>query len=206
MYVAIEGIKGSGKSSVLARVTQQLDADAVSYAMLRPYGMDTSGSPLDRIFAATGNLWPRAAVNWFYARRSDRRAARLHRRGGLVIGDRSIVTSYVTNWDQRDPLGAMDRVDRLERRIALPDHVVLLDAPVDLALQRIGKRPKRRHGGNDERRERLAEAARAYRAMAEQSARFGLGRVTWHLIDASRPLDVVSHEVLTLITPHGATA
>lgn len=174
--------------------------------MLRPYGMGNSGSPLDRLFTATGNLWPRAAVSWFYARRSDRCAARLPKRGGLGIGDRSIVTSYVTNWDKRDPMGAMDRVDRLERRIALPDHVVLLDASVELALQRIGRRPKRRHGGHDERRERLAAAGRAYRAMADQPSRFGLGRVTWHVVDASRPLDDVSHDVLTLITQQGATA
>jgi thymidylate kinase len=199
MYIAIEGIKGTGKSSVLAQIERMVEAKGIPYAMLRPYCLNGSRAVSDRLFRLTGNFWPDALVARFYARRSDRHAARIPKRCGLLIGDRSILTSYVTRWDESDPAASMSAVDLMERRIPVPDHVVLLEAPVEVALQRVRQRRRRGHGCGDEKPDRLAAAARAYRTMASHPGTFGLGGVRWHVVDASRPLDQVIADVLDIV-------
>jgi len=167
--------------------------------MLRPYSMAGSATGIDRLYLSTGMHWPTWATAWFYARRSDRMASEVPRRTSLVIGDRSIVTSYVTRWDEKDPIASMDAVDRLERRIPLPDHIVLLDVPVVEALRRIEHRPRRRYGCRDECGDRLSAAADRYRLLARNPSSFGLGGVSWHVVNASRSLNCVAAEVTDLV-------
>jgi thymidylate kinase len=199
VYIAIEGIKGSGKSSALAQVQHALERMSVPHTLLRPYALSESTALSDRAFRLTARIWPDGAVARFYAWRSDRLAARVPRRCGLVIGDRSIITSYVTRWSDSNPSAAMDAVDRLERRIPLPDHVVLLNVPVAVAANRIQHRPQRCHGRRDEQVSRLLAAAQAYRTLASNPARFGIASVSWHVMDANRPPDRVARDVIDLV-------
>ena len=199
MYIAIEGIKGSGKSSVLAFVESRLALMGVRYSVLRPYAFQGANSWFDRAYQRTGRQWPDWAIARFYGWRSDCRVAAIPRRAGMLIGDRSVITSYVTRWSNADPVASMAAADRLEQWIALPDQVILLDTPVELALRRIARRPARRYGCRDEQPERLRSAATAYAKLAAEPARFGLDYVKWQIVDASRPLESVAVDVLRRI-------
>lgn len=199
MYIAIEGIKGAGKSSVLAYLERHLASMGVRYQLLQPYAVQNAGSWLERAYRRTGGYWPDWAVARFYALRSDSCVTAVPRRSGLLIGDRSIITSYVTRWNDADPIAGMNAVDLLERRIALPDQVILLNSSVDLALRRIAQRPSRCYGRKDEQRERLRSAANAYALLAAEPSRFGLDYVKWHVVDASRSTEQVAADVLRRI-------
>ncbi len=199
MYIAIEGIKGAGKSSVLAYLERHLASMGVRHQLLRPYAVQNPGSWLERAYWWTGGYWPDWAVARFYALRSDTCVTAVPRRSGLLIGDRSIITSYVTRWNDADPVAGMNAVDRLERRIALPDQVILLNTSVDLALRRIARRPARCYGRRDEQRDRLHSAANAYARLAAEPSHFGLDYIKWHVVDASRSTEQVAADVLRRI-------
>lgn len=199
MYVALEGIKGSGKSSVLACIESRLATMGVRHRVLRPYAFQGADSLLERAYLRTGQHWPDWAVARFYGWRSDCRVAAIPKRAGLLIGDRSVITSYVTRWNNADPVAGMATVDRLEQRIALPDKVIFLDTSVELALRRISHRPARRYGCRDEQPERLRSAAMAYAKLSADPAQFGLDYVEWHVVDASRSVELVAADVLRRI-------
>ena len=195
MYCALEGIKGSGKSTVLALPTEALMAAQVRHAVLRPYAAPTSSTAIESAFRLTGKFWPDWAVERLYAHRSNECAARAPWRERLLLSDRSVLTSYVTRWNRADPWLTMARVDALEPLLRRPDHVFLLEVPVGLARKRIVGRRARPYGVRDEEITRLQAAADAYKALAGDPSRWGLQHVRWHHVDASRPVGEVADEI-----------
>ena len=71
MYIAIEGIKGVGKSSVLAYLERHLASMGVRYQLLRPYAVQNAGSWLERAYRRTGGYWPDWAVATVQPRRNS---------------------------------------------------------------------------------------------------------------------------------------
>jgi thymidylate kinase len=86
----------------------------------------------------TSSTW-RAIV---YARRSNWAALNTNWSKSLVLGDRSIVTSYVTRWRKwlNSPSLSIRTVDLLESAIPAPDLVFYLDAPHELLMERLQSR------------------------------------------------------------------
>lgn len=195
MYIALEGIKGSGKTTVHGRACQALSARDIAFASLRTTCRAEGFSLVETLYECTNKWWPDWAVARVYATRSNRNARAVPRRTPLILGDRSLLTSYVTRWDTVNPELGMQRVEAMET-LRLPDHVIYLNLPVDLAQARINNRERRNYGHRDQARDRLSGADSCYKAIAREGRKYGLGGIRWHWIDAAQPLDGVIQNVL----------
>lgn len=197
MYFAIEGIKGSGKSTVFERAFDELRRCGLAVQAIRP----TAARPacwIDAIHQRFGQWWPDWMSERVYAARSNQAAENFHRRG-CILGERSVLTSYVSRWNDCDPVSSMDRVDRLECRLPLPRHVLFLSVPVELALRRIQDRARRGYGLCDQSEAQLRRADKLYRHLAMSGAYYGLGDLQWHWIDATELLGVVVSQVVGIV-------
>lgn len=188
MYVVLEGLKGVGKSTILNHLRGWLELSGVDYQMLCPT------RPMPR------HIWWEQAYRHYqhddefrqalYAARSNYHASRIDFRRELILGDRSIITSLVTRWDQAQQMPAaryVEQVRQMEHQITLPDHVLLLDAPDSVLLPRLAAR-HRDYGQYDEQLERLQAARSAYRQIERQAEQLGLERIRWHHVQTARHL------------------
>lgn len=185
MYIAIEGLKGAGKGTLLQRLPERLREYGLNPQLLCP----TQPLPADHPLEVLARQHPEcdSLQEQLYAARSNHHAANARGHEGLIIGDRCILTSYATRWS-RVPAGKhpefIRRVNALEHVIGLPDHVLFLQIPPERLLERLQARTERTYGKTDETPERLQETLDAYRAMREQAGSLGLGSIVWHDIDA----------------------
>jgi thymidylate kinase len=117
----------------------------------------------------------------------------------VVLGDRSILTSYATRlWRAETPEAAVARAPGLQPAALLPALVLLLDAPTEVLAARAACR-HRCYGVSDESPARLDEDRRAYALLRDEPARFGLEPVRWVTLDASRPLRDVHRAAVSKI-------
>jgi thymidylate kinase len=195
MYNCIEGIKGAGKSTVTKLTYEELKGYGLQLGMICPTQRSSSCSWYELAFRLLGNACPDSLVEYVYARRSDAQWKNRNKNASLLIGDRSILTSYVARFSFAQPLQAIERVNRRERSIALPDCVFVLELDSQEALRRIAKRPKRRYGFHDESLERLEYCAQAYRYLARDADQLGLSSIQWEFIDASRDPETIAMEI-----------
>ncbi|WP_349618220.1 hypothetical protein [Azotobacter salinestris] len=198
-YIAIEGPKGCGKSTLLQRLPQRLRDYGLRVAMLCPTRPIPEPHPLERLAVGCDDDALRERL---YAARSNYHARRVTQDAELILGDRSILTSYATRWD-RAPAGQkrqhIERVNALENLIGLPDHVIQLNVPDAQLLTRLQVRHGRDYGKYDETPARLRSVLTAYREMRECGRELGLGSIVWHDIDADAPPAVVLARVVVRI-------
>lgn len=203
MYICIEGIKGSGKSSLVQALQARLQQLGIEHGVLKTTARRSRWHISDYIFAVCGHYWPDGWVEKLFAARSEYHWRHRQRRVAVLLGDRSVLTSYVTRFDMQKPELALWRVDALEPSIHLPDHVFYLDLAVASASQRLmarsGISPRRK----DETPTRLVAATKAYRVLHLQATALGLSRVRWHFFNADRPreelLDACMRRILALL-------
>jgi thymidylate kinase len=140
-YVCLEGLDGSGKSTTIRTVSSMLESKGIYFDMCNPtQRIPIANDRIENIFSCCilfqkSSLW-RAFV---YARRAKWAARNTDWSRPLILGDRSIVTSYVTRWRKwlDCPFFTIWLVDILESTIPAPDVVFYLDAPHDLLMKRL---------------------------------------------------------------------
>lgn len=199
MYIAIEGIKGSGKSTVYTLLCERLRAERREFVCLQPAQPVLVRTPIEWIFCLTAPYWPDWLVERLYAWRSNYHAQRIPKRHGLILGERSILTSYVTRWDARNPERGMAIVDALEYAIPVPDQVIYLHISVEQALTRLAARPRRTYGLRDETPQRLHQAANAYKTLLIEGKHLGLSYLIWHVVDATAPVAEVLEHIIRVV-------
>ncbi|MBI5331175.1 MAG: hypothetical protein HZB71_11250 [Betaproteobacteria bacterium] len=201
LYIAIEGIKGCGKSSLFKAITRYLVSKGRPHHCLRPTA-PVSGHVMEWVYRTLRLEHWDGMMEHLYAFRSNWHASQVPKRSPLILGDRSILTSYATRWPGSGHHGAeqhLDRVDRLEHRIPLPDHILFLDVDVDTALSRIAGRPHRDYGLRDEAPSRLAACINAYRQLKYLAGSLGVEHITWHHIDATQPHPIVLQQGIRIL-------
>ena len=156
MYIAIEGIKGTGKSTLLKTLTPYLktycDSKQQCLAILQPTKPIPHGSYLQHSFAQPQNN--DTYIRALYAERSNYHAACTDWNSDLIISDRSILTSLAVRWhdaiqDNLSPSEHYQKVRRQEYLIAIPDIVIQLDTPNAILLERYAQR-NRQYGQSEE--------------------------------------------------------
>ena len=156
MYIAIEGLKGTGKSTLLQALIPHLqilcDSQQQRLAVLCP----TTPIPQHHPLEAQVGKHPHNDdyVRQLYAARSNYHAACTDWSADLIISDRSILTSLAVRWHDADNAGMTSdehyqQVRQQEYQISIPDMVIQLDAPNATLLERYSARG-RQYGQHEE--------------------------------------------------------
>lgn len=192
MYVCLEGVKGSGKSTILAGLLRWLDENQVPYVTVNPTRAAPESTPLERAAVLRPRLREYDGFNRrLYAARFNHAMARADWSAPLMLGDRSLITTYVTRWTRwGDPQACIAQVEGAHAAAPAPDHVIYLRAQLELVLARIARRGERSYGRHDETPARLLDAMNAYDDIR-------LGRVSvprlhgarWHVVDTAGPVE-----------------
>lgn len=202
MYICIEGIKGSGKTTLVNELKYYFERSRREFEIASPT-KPIPNSYVERIFKIFRFLRRIDVCNeYLYAARSNYVGKNIDWNCNLIIGDRSIITSYVTRWYKwSTPEICVERVNRLEKHIKVPDYIIFLDISVEKALERIKNR-KRDYGSTDETPERLQQAISAYKEIYK----IGLDKLRkiehkskWFFVNADQAPKELFYEVVAII-------
>jgi dTMP kinase len=201
-FLTVEGIEGVGKSTQVARLSQSLSDRGIAHVVTREPG----GTPLaERIRdivldnSRGESMPPTAELLLMFAARAVHLANHVEPHlgaGRWVVCDRFIDASYAYQGGGRGL--RTDHIRQLESMVQgarRPDLTVLLDAPVEQALQRA----RQRNAGavadrfESERAEFFERVRNAYRARAAAEP----NRIA--VIDASQSVERIASHILKLL-------
>jgi dTMP kinase len=202
-FITLEGGEGAGKSTQVAAVRAELIAAGVEVVMTRePGGTPRAESIRELLLARSEEAMPESCelLLMFAAR-----ATHLHnlilpslRRGAWVVCDRFTDASYAYQGHGRGQ--SLQHIAQLEtwvQRGLQPDLTLLLDAPVELAMQRARQRNLTQGQGGDRfEMEQNAFFERVRQGYLER-AQADPGR--FRIVDASQPLADVTTQVRATI-------
>lgn len=208
-YIAIEGIKGVGKSTVLSMLLRRLHM--FPHVSINPTSRVSQFSwmefldqhlPLRRF-----DRWTRA----LYANRSNGQVYQAQEQVDalleegvcpqFILGDRSILTSITTRWHQgkENPEEYYNTIRKEERLIPIPKYVLYMHASMETICSRISAR-KRYYGASDEQPKRLKAAHETYMKLKDGVLR-PLREIKWHMISAeSHPEQVCDDLYETIVS------
>ncbi len=150
-YLALEGIEGSGKSTLGRLLADRLaDRKIVSISVREPGGTDL-GEDLRRLVLHTGHVAPWAEAALFAASRAQLAAeviAPALADGRWVLSDRSYYSSLAYQGGGRSlGVGAVRRLNETVLDGVLPDLVVVLDIEPEVGFARETERDRIGEGG-----------------------------------------------------------
>jgi thymidylate kinase len=144
MYIAIEGIKGSGKTTIL---------DSLLNTMLVG-NFDFSYYPITKKLQKLNKMEEVLVKNpmmknnddfleLLYYTRANINLKRIKGHSNFIIGDRSIITSYITRWDKwNDPYHTIKRVSHFTPTVPKPDIIIWISCNPALSYKYIKERNK----------------------------------------------------------------
>lgn len=188
MYIAIEGVKGVGKSTLLKGISSWMDSETINYVVACPTKPINGWDLYEFIYTKLSFLEKVNRVkDIIYARRANRVAKYTNWKSKIVLGDRSILTSYITRlWDENNPEAHIKLIDELQPAMPAPDYILYLKAGITDILHRIKKRGERNYGKNDEHPNRIATDIAAYDYVINNSLAKRLSNTEYIIIDATK--------------------
>ena len=201
-FLTVEGIEGVGKSTQVARLSQSLSDRGIAHVVTRepggtPLAESIRGIVLDN--SRGESMPPTAELLLMFAARAVHLTNHVEPHlaaGRWVVCDRFIDATYAYQGGGRGL--RTDHIRQLESMVQgarRPDLTVLLDAPVEEALQRA----RRRNAGavadrfESERAEFFERVRNAYRARAAAEP----DRIA--VIDASQSVERIASHILKLL-------
>ncbi|MES2916972.1 MAG: dTMP kinase [Pseudomonadota bacterium] len=200
LFVSLEGIDGSGKSTQGRRLAEALRRTGHAVTLTREPGGSPGAEEIRRLVleGAVDRWSAETEILLFTAARRDHLEKTIHpalARGEIVISDRFADSTRIFQGITRGDL--TDMVDRLHTLMigVEPDLTLLFDLDPALGLARANAR-----AGTELRFEDMGlgfqEKARAgFLALAARHARF-------RVIDAAGDAETVAERVLAVLTPH----
>lgn len=185
MYIAIEGLKGTGKTTLFQQLVFALKCDGVDVETFNP----TRPMPQNIWWEQVQPNYEQDAAyrEALYTARAQYHAQKTDFNAPLILGDRSIVTSFITRWPQQDNniSAYIERIRKQEYILPIPDLVLYLDAPIDVIVKRLTQR-ERDYGLVDEQLDQLNQAKKAYEQFFKMKNEFGFNHLKYQYFDASQ--------------------
>lgn len=203
LYVAFEGVKGCGKSTVIRGVREALSARGLAVNEVGPTHAAPCWSPLELLARVPAMRRQDAFEERLYRARARFHGRRLQRvRGGVVLGDRSILTPVVTRWHRAEEVGPNAWIERCIRgapELRPPDAVLWLDLPPAVAALRCRSRG-RTYGQHDEQLAALTRTREVYEHLM-RCPYPALRDVHWTRLDAKCEPHAVTRAALSALEP-----
>lgn len=208
MYIAIEGVKGTGKSTVFQALCERIDQRDIPHQTLIP----TQPMPRFHVWEMAAHCKTIRAWDAFKKRlyhvRSLYHCRRIDWQAPLVLGERSLLTSIVTRWPSSSCADThhdyIERTAQSKRHLPWPDVVIYLQAPMDVLQQRLTQR-QRTYGLEDECPQRLLETTQAYQSVRHYTHQRGMD-MAWHTVNAAQPKSAVLEQVLNIVNRQKSVA
>lgn len=195
-FVVLEGMDGAGTTTQRAVLAERLEARGLT---VRRTAEPTDG-PVGRLIRATlrgdEGAPPRGTLPWLFA--ADRS---WHLQGlvepSLEAGDWVLSDRYLPSSLAYQSLDwPIEQVAALNAFFRVPDLTVFLTLPVDVSLERIGRRGAARD--IFEHREALERVGERYEAAL---ARLGAEGWPIHRVDAAAPIEAVTEAIWAGVAP-----
>ncbi|MGM0772868.1 dTMP kinase [Marinobacter sp.] len=197
-FITFEGTEGVGKSTQLANAADTLKALGVDYVVTREPGGTPMAESIRELLLAPREepVNDMTELLLMFAAR----AQHLHTRilpelesGRWVLCDRFTDATFAYQGGGRGvPADRIEQLENLVQGTFRPDHVVLLDAPVETGMTRA------RHRGELDRFEQEAVAF-FERIRQTYLNRAAADPARYHIVDAAQPLEAVSQDVISLV-------
>lgn len=199
IYIALEGVKGSGKSTLVNSLETFFKENNIDLSLIRPTKASSKNSILERIYdrypCFNRYSFSRAII---YAYRSCMASKRTNWNSELILGDRSIVTSYATRWRKwfNSSYLSILFVNLMEPFARPPDIVLFLQVSIENLSKRIDKR---NIIDIDSSLDRLEEMNTAYQEIYSRQIIKRLRDVKWIFIDGNQQEEKVFDEASKII-------
>lgn len=198
MYIALEGTKGTGKSTIFSQLELALQYDGIQFATFSP----TKPMPTDL-------WWEKAYAQYsevdqfieeLYHARANHHAKNISFDEPLILGDRSILTSFVTRWphESKKLHEYIQHTKVQEYAVPVPDMVIYLDLPIEVTLQRLANR-ERNYGLHDEQIENLIQAKMAYEEFFKLKNELGFTEMKYQYVDANQNETELFSQIYSLV-------
>jgi dTMP kinase len=198
-FISIEGIEGMGKTTVFNALRDYLAQQSIDFTLTREPGGTAIAEGIRDVLLAHDDelLTPMGELLLMFASRAQHVAHVIKpalKEGRWVICDRFVDASYAYQGGGRNL--SQDKLDALAAWTCdvMPDVTLLLDAAVDVGVQRIAKRTTKDRI-EVEKHDFFERARAAYLKRAAQEP----GRFV--VIDASLPMEQVIANVIAHIAP-----
>jgi thymidylate kinase len=205
MYIALEGIKGSGKTTLIKNILKAMPEQR--HALCRTTAPVHSTDPLERLLVKK----PELKNHDCFMEQLFLHRAQVHDSGlsqqGIILGDRSILTAYVTRWNKwNDPLYTIRRIKEQYKNIRTPDVYILLELPVETSLKHIESRKAKPTGTADERKEALQLADTIYRhLLIDGEYQRKIGKTQTIRVNAGMDITSTSEEIIKILKHYKKT-
>lgn len=199
LYIALEGLDGTGKSTLFNNLVARLQQEGIPHTTLCPTRMTRPRSIIERLY----NFSPRHKKIRFlrriiFAYRSWCASRLVDKNSKLILGDRSIAGSYAKNWkiifhSAKLTIGFFNMIEPF---VPAPHHILLLQAPPLVIAERLAPRA---YVDVDEVPHVQERMDAAYRQMMAGYPIERLKHTQWTIIDAAQPEQQLTDEVFNLI-------
>ena len=148
-FLTIEGLEGAGKSSSIATISKVLENKMIPYISTREPGGTELGEHVRDMLLATSQepMQPMTELLLMFASRAEHisRVINPHiNSGDWVVCDRFIDSSFAYQGGGRGlNLSTIQDLERLSLPKTRPDHIFILDIPVEEGLKRAESRGER---------------------------------------------------------------
>jgi dTMP kinase len=190
-FIAIEGIDGCGKGTVLKSIAQQLyDADKNAHILLtrEPYKRDWLTKFLSQLDPISQG---EQALKLFVEDRANhcKMIEACLKKGIIVLSDRFKHSTYAYQMAQGIPF---EKIHELHKPLLVPDLTIIADIPASEAVKRLGQTGKDHHAFHKE--EFLTKVRDNYHKLKE------LLKENIIIIDGTKDRETVAAEAFKIVT------
>ncbi len=202
LFITLEGVEGSGKTSHAARLADSLRARGRTVLLTHEPGGTRAGEAIRAIFLDPAvSLQVAAELLLVLADRAQHVVEKLKpalARGEVVISDRyADSTTAYQGYGRGFDLKLLGELNRLASDSVTPDLTILLDCPVETGLQRTRERTNTAHRGPDRFEGAALDFHKRVREGFMSLARSDSAR--FRVVDSDRPREEVFADIGKLV-------